>query len=397
MDAGARDGEAEQLSELIGAIYDCVLDPTRWDATLDAVRKLLDCANVMFSIIDLRANTIRAQKTLGIEPYWLAKLPEHIDEFAKLYHTAPDLLTRHIDEPLIPSRDGDWATVLANPYYLHWAKPQGLLDGIGMVLMRGPERRAELGFGRHESLGLVTDREVRLLRLLAPHLRRAVTITDLIDMKGLHADALSGVLDTLAVGILLVAEDGSILHANRAATNMLDRKAPIRSARGRLSAVDPRATDRLRRTIAVAAGDEPKMGASGIGMALREGSGKMATAHVLPLARGEIRTRLLPRAVAAVFVAADLQLPFGRLEAVAEAFGLTPAETRLLDRLVRGESIADAAAAMKVAVTTVKTHRSRLLSKTGARRQTGLISLVHRLVPTIQGIASVDRPGKSVD
>jgi DNA-binding CsgD family transcriptional regulator len=133
-------------------------------------------------------------------------------------------------------------------------------------------------------------------------------------------------------------------------------------------------------------------------MALREGSGKMATAHVLPLARGKIRTRLLPRAVAAVFVASELHLPFGRLDAVKEAFGLTPAETRLLERLTRGESIADAAAAMKVAVTTVKTHRSRLLSKTGARRQTNLVSLVHRLVPTIGGTetTAVDQPDKKI-
>jgi DNA-binding CsgD family transcriptional regulator len=87
--------------------------------------------------------------------------------------------------------------------------------------------------------------------------------------------------------------------------------------------------------------------------------------------------------VAAVFVASDLNLPFRRLDAVAEAFGLTPAETRVLDRLLHGDSIAEAAAAMNVAVTTVKTHRSRLLSKTGTRRQANLISLVHRLVPAL--------------
>jgi DNA-binding CsgD family transcriptional regulator len=165
---------------------------------------------------------------------------------------------------------------------------------------------------------------------------------------------------------------------------MLDRRTPIAAAQGRLRANDRHATDRLRRAVALAATDEPQIAAAGIGIALRGSAGEVATAHVLPLGGGEVRTRLLPRAVAAVFVASGLRLPFGRLEAVAEAFGLTPAETRLLDRLIRGESIADAAAAMNVAVTTAKTHRSRLLSKTGMRRQTGLISLVHRLVPAVR-------------
>jgi DNA-binding CsgD family transcriptional regulator len=169
---------------------------------------------------------------------------------------------------------------------------------------------------------------------------------------------------------------------------MLDRRKPIAMADGRLRAADPFATEGLRRAIGLAALDEPEIGASGIGMALGGGSGEAATAHVLPLARGDPRTGLLPRAAAAVFVASELQLHFARLEAVAEAFGLTPAETRLLERLVRGQSMTEAAAAMNIAMTTAKTHRTRLLSKTGAHRQAGLISLVHRLVPALGALAA---------
>jgi DNA-binding CsgD family transcriptional regulator/PAS domain-containing protein len=383
MSARAPDVDAERLSELIGAIYDCVLDPERWDATLDELRKFLDCANVALTVLDLQTDTFRVQKVLGIDPYWLAKVSEFSGDLAKLYHTVPDLLTRHIDNPISPSRDGDTAAVLTNPYYLHWARPQGLVDSIAMFLMRSAERLAELSLGRHESVGLITDREVRLLRLLAPHLRRAVTITDLIDIRSLEAAARASALDVLSVGVVLVARDGEILYANRAATGMLDRGRPIARVDGKLRAADPYATERLRRAIGHAAADECRVGSSGIGLALSGPPGEAATAHILPLARGEVRTRLMPRAIAAVFVAADVQLPFSTLQAVAEAFGLTPAETRLLDRLARGETIADAAAAMNVAVTTAKTHRSRLLAKTGVRRQPGLVSLVHRLVPAV--------------
>jgi DNA-binding CsgD family transcriptional regulator/PAS domain-containing protein len=386
MGADAGSFEAERLSDLIGAIYDCVLDPGLWDTTLDEVRKFLDCANVVLALLDLRTGSVRTQKARGIEPYWLAKTAEYSTDLTGFYRTAPDLLTRPIDEPLSPSRDGDRAAVLANRFYVEWMSPQGLIDAILMYLMRSPNRFAMVWLARHESVGLITDREVRLLRLLAPHLRRAVTITDLIDMKALEAASFGSALDTLAPGIVLVAEDGTILHANRTAASMLKRGAPIASSRGRLRATDPYAADRLHRVIALAADNETQVGASGIGIALAGSSGEVATAHVLPLARGDVRTRLLPRAVAAVFVASDLHLPFDRVDAIAEVFGLTPAETRLLDRLIRGDSIAEAAAALNVAVTTAKTHRSRLLSKTGTRRQTSLISLVHRLVPAVSAV-----------
>jgi DNA-binding CsgD family transcriptional regulator/PAS domain-containing protein len=390
MGADAGSFEAERLSDLIGAIYDCVLDPSRWDATLDEVRQFLDCANVVLALLDLRTDTVRLQKTLGIEPYWLAKMAEHSSDLAKLYRTVPDLLTRDIDEPI----QGDRKAILMDPYYVEWGKPQGLIDWIALFLMRSPNRFAKIWLARHESLGVITDREIRLLRLLAPHLRRAVTITDLIDMKSIEAEALDGTLDTLAVGILLVAEDGAILHANRAAASMLDRERPIAATLGKIRAGDLYTTDRLRSTIALAARNEGGIGASGIGIALSGPTGDVATAHVLPLARGDLRTRLMPRAAAAVFVASDLRLPLARLDAIAEAFGLTRAETRLLDRLVRGDSIADAAAAMSIAMTTAKTHRSRLLAKTRMRRQTSLISLVHRLLPPVgaadTGPADVD-------
>jgi DNA-binding CsgD family transcriptional regulator/PAS domain-containing protein len=376
--------DMERLSDLIGAIYDCVLDPGRWEATLDEIRRLLDCANCMLSVVDLRTGALRIQKMIGIDPAWAARIPDYAPDLVRLYLQVPDFHTRPIDHPFSPWRDVGGAALRTCRYYQEWAKPQGLIDAIGVHLIRSPDRMAELGLGRAERAGIIGEREHHLLRLLAPHLRRALTISDLIDMKSLEAEGLAGALDALTVGILLVGEDGVILHANRTAARMLDRRTPIAAAQGRLRANDRHATDRLRRAVALAAGDEPQIAAAGIGIALRGSTGEVATAHVLPLGSGEVRTRLLPRAVAAVFIASGLQLPFGRLEAVAEAFGLTPAETRLLDRLIRGESIADAAAAMNVAVTTAKTHRSRLLSKTGMRRQTGLISLVHRLVPAIR-------------
>jgi DNA-binding CsgD family transcriptional regulator len=303
---------------------------------------------------------------------------------AALYQSVPGYLTRPIDEPFCPSRDAR-ETLLKTRYYQEWAKPRGLVDAMSVLIMRNADRLAEVGLGRHESAGLITDREVGLMRLLAPHLRRALTISDLLEMKSIEAESLGGVLDQMAVGVLLVAEDGRILHANRAAAAMLERRTPIAAAKNMISAVDRRATARLRRIIALAAaGNEGEIGASGVGIALRGRADDVATAHVLPLARGDLRTRLLPAAVAAVLVASDLQLPLGRLSAFAEAFGLTPAETRLLDRLILCESIEEASAALNFARTTSKTHISRILVKTGTRRRPALMALVYRLAPALQ-------------
>jgi hypothetical protein len=44
----------QALSDLIGSIYDCALDPSRWDRTLADVRDALDCQGLMLGLNDLR-------------------------------------------------------------------------------------------------------------------------------------------------------------------------------------------------------------------------------------------------------------------------------------------------------------------------------------------------------
>jgi DNA-binding CsgD family transcriptional regulator len=242
---------------------------------------------------------------------------------------------------------------------------------------------ASCALGRHESAGLISEREVVLTRLIAPHLRRAVTISDLIDMKSLETGALGATLDALAIGVVLVAEDGAVVHANRAAERMFGQAGPIRSLRGHIGTGNAQATERLLRTIAIAAHGETEIGAAGIGMAL-DCDAAVATAHILPLACGDLRTRLMPHAAAAVFVASEERPVVDGLEAVAEAYGLTRSETRLLNRIVRGESLDEAAAALNVAKTTSRTHMARILAKTGTRRQTALLALVYRLAPAVR-------------
>ncbi len=388
--------DAERLSRLIGDIYDCVLDPTHWDETLDDVRALLDCANAILYVAELPSQQHRLEKMVGVDRHWAERLSRHVPDVAALHSLVEDFYTRPLDEPFVCSRDVPGPAWHANGYFLGWAQPQGIIDVIDTILIRRPNRVASCALGRHEHFGPIGEREVQLTRLLAPHLRRAVTISDLIDMKSFAAEALGSTLDALTVGVVLVDEGSAILHANCVAARMLEQDGPITVAGGRLQAAQPAATERLRRAIAIATRDETRIGAAGIGLALTERSGEIATAHVLPLARRSLRPRLETPAVAAVFVAPGASTPVAELTAVAEGFGLTPSEMRVLERLVFGDSITGAAEALGIATTTAKTHLARILAKTGARRQTTLLTLVNRLVPAVSAGESARESNESV-
>jgi DNA-binding CsgD family transcriptional regulator len=193
-------------------------------------------------------------------------------------------------------------------------------------------------------------------------------------------EALGGALDSIVIGVIIVAEQGRILHANQAAQRMLAAHSPIISLGGCLCALQPGLTKELRRAIATAQADANGIPGAGIGVPLVDKTMSAATAHVLPLACGGARTS----AAAAVFVTpASVALP-AEIGTVARIFSLTPAEARLLQHLVTGASLTEAATALGVTEATARTHRNHIFTKTGVSRRNDLLVLVTRLVPPIR-------------
>ena len=194
--------------------------------------------------------------------------------------------------------------------------------------------------------------------------RRCVAITELM------AEA----LNVLRCAVVLTNEHGAILHANRAAEHMLRDGGPIQSEQSILKATAPSAASELRSALALAARNEAGIGKTGLAIRLTEPDVPPVFAHVLPLTGSDFRTRLQPAAVAAVFIGAPPDAQEGA-DAVAAAFGLTSAETRVLASLFAGRTLAEAAATLGIAGTTAKTHLEHIFLKTGVTRQAELIRL----------------------
>ena len=148
------------------------------------------------------------------------------------------------------------------------------------------------------------------------------------------------------------------MHTNRAAEHMLRNGGPIQGARGILCAKAPSAVKELRSAIRLAAKDEVGIGKTGLAIRLTEPGLPPIFAHVLPMTGSDLRTRLQPDAVAAVFVGVAPDEQDGA-ETVAAAFGLTPAETWVLASLLAGRTLAKTAPALGIAATTAKMHLGR--------------------------------------
>ena len=93
------------LSQLIGSIYDCALDPTRWDETLPDIRDALDCYQLTLTLSDLRNDRLLMYKAAGLE-LDVQQLPKHVPE---IHSSLTEALTS------LPSLDDICG--LATPYH----------------------------------------------------------------------------------------------------------------------------------------------------------------------------------------------------------------------------------------------------------------------------------------
>jgi DNA-binding CsgD family transcriptional regulator len=92
----------------------------------------------------------------------------------------------------------------------------------------------------------------------------------------------------------------------------------------------------------------------------------------------ETLTGFAPCSGFVVFIDLEARLPAdGR--ALAKAFGLTPAETRLAVRFLAEESLEAAAEGLGISIDTARNQLKGVYQKTGVRRQGEVIALLSRL------------------
>jgi DNA-binding CsgD family transcriptional regulator/PAS domain-containing protein len=374
----------QDVSTLIGSIYDCALDPSRWEQTLDKLKGAFTGLTAMLHLNDLRHHRLLLHRTVGLERHALDLIAKHMPEInARLKH---DLASwPSLDEPHLISRHLPRAYVESSPYIQECLKPHGFCDVITYFLLHTPTRLGGLAFGRHERDGVFTERELELGRLLMPHVRRAVTISNALDVNAIKHARVTQLLDGLRCAVLMTNERGTVLYANRSAERMLRSGDLIQSARGILRAKTPSAATELRAAIRLAARDDAAIGKTGLAVRLSGLDVAPVFAHVLPMRGGELRIRLQPASVAAIFIGAPPDEQDGA-DAVAAAFGLTPAETGVLASLLVGRTLAATATTLGIAVATAKTHLEHIFSKTGVTRHADLMLLWARLAsPTGSG------------
>lgn len=370
---------ARELSDVIGAVYDCALDPLLWPATCRRISDLCESTGGGICVHDLRQMQNDQLFVFGYQPEFLEKLG-----------------AQYADSPMavsdVVANIGDVSALSMAQFHLHEGRffkevlePFGLQDMMWFPALRTGGRMASLHASRSNAAPRYQAHDVGLFNLLAPHVCRALAISDALDIRALRSEMLEKTLDGLAAGVFLTARDGRVVYMNRAAEKQIKAGTSLRLANHRLAPTDPAARAALSKAIDQSARDgaaDVRAGEHSVAVPDGVGGGYIAT--LLPIESGRRGGVLAPFAAStAVFMQDPIQAPAMPGEAFARLHKLTGGELRVLLSLSQGLGGMEVADMLGVSEATVRTHLQHMYSKTGTARQSDLLRLLSSSAPPL--------------
>ncbi|MBW8842186.1 MAG: helix-turn-helix transcriptional regulator [Sphingomonadales bacterium] len=362
----------ETLDWLIGQIYECALDPSLWNETIEQIR-------------------------LALCP------PEWRTAFLMLERRDPPSAKFIASTNVGPGVETTYSAVFAysNPWSQRtWPARNGQLIDTDEILPREELRKtglyknflAAMNVDRTlclmldrrdgERLGLLLigpgDRDLNMLRrglrILGPHIQRAVRISHRIASVEVAASAARAAASRSRYALISLDKHLNILSANDRVTHY-EETGLITTAGGKLAFVDPVGHQKLANMGLTGSLDD--LAFQAIDRSGRERP--VLCALIKPKAIPVIGGAIADAAMIITIGSGVGEAPVLGIDRLAQWFGLTPAEARVVGALMEGQTPQSYAASTGVSVNAVRFHLKHIFLKTETASQAQLVAKVAQM------------------
>jgi DNA-binding CsgD family transcriptional regulator len=372
--SGERGGPAvvtiDEFSRLVGEIYASATDPENWAVALADISRILDATGCA---IYIGAGTNRSMMS--------ATVPSEVSKsYIEHFHTI-DYVLGAVEKS--PGRliHGGQALIALKPhseFETDFMRPFELTDGLFMRLAVGTTPTSFIAPAPKGREPFDTAERVKVMGALVPHLEQALRTQEHLAQLGNGVGDITGVIDAIRHGIVIVGTARTVVHLNSAAERILTSGDGLCTRSGRVEATRTSTNAELQVSITRAC-VEPQNGCgSGDSFACSRPSGKRPyVIHVLPLEPAEN-----PSAARALVMIIDPeQEPEPPKMLLRRLFGLTNGEADVALLMLRGNGLKPIAADLALSMATVKTHLHHIFNKTDTHRQAELVRLLLGVIP----------------
>lgn len=358
----------------VDQIYAASVNPEAWGAAMEAIRRGFEASVVAFVAAAPSYRPIMANAGLPDEAR--ASYEEY---YGRIDHVAKRFQRRAtgLDEALPGGAFAPPEERRRSEFFRDWALPVGMGHGFvaGTAFWRADAINWLAVVGHPDQSRIEDDDNVRSLRLLLPHIRRAADLQTRMEDGPVQFASATDVLAQLRHAVALLRDGGTLSYVNPAGEVLLaNRDGLWIDHAGALHASRTADEAALRRLIWLATrGDDLGVRTGGRLLIAREASRLPLLLYIVPTNKESSFASAMAIAVdpqgRATISAADMQ----------EIFGLTRAEADTARRVVCGLGLQRVADEAGVTLSTVRVQLQRVFEKTGTHRQAELVRLVDSL------------------
>jgi DNA-binding CsgD family transcriptional regulator len=376
----------DPLLTVVGRVYDAVEHPERWPETIDAIGALIggrpDFWNAAHGNHDATFNgtvfEARCHGTLFLSRSDLQAVDAYAAEFGELIIRFLKIVFLSVLWSQKDVRAREAIGLRMTRRYLQALEP--LSDNSGS--RSGTSVARNLITALWEDGRMFSAEGLQSMRALAPHLDRAVRLQTSLSAADLRSDMVSGALDHLTLGVILVDNRGLPIWHNRRAQEILNRSDALRLSSTGLTGRTPGDTRALREVIkgAIASGTQGLLAIN------RDPDIRPLLLITIPLkpVRTSDVSHIHQLACGIVFMSDPDISDTPTIESLQRTFDLTHREAEMAIAVARGHGLKVAARTMGVAVTTARTQLQHAFEKTGTSHQAELAALVHQTLTRIR-------------
>jgi DNA-binding CsgD family transcriptional regulator len=177
--------EIEQFSALLAEIYSASLDPSLGTRVLEKICAFVPAAVSNIFVQDGVTKRANVGFASGLEAAWNEL---YLTKYVNLNPVFPALLFCEAGEILCSSSIVPAAQMAQTLFYREYLQPQGLGEVVGVVLEKCATGCAVFSIILTGSLGRVEEKTFQRVRLLIPHVQRAVFVGKTVDPPRIAAE-----------------------------------------------------------------------------------------------------------------------------------------------------------------------------------------------------------------
>lgn len=371
----------EQFAEVTSILFAAALDPTRWQEFLDRVSTHLGVIQTHIYGYDVASRLGLDMLHHGYDDSFMQSYSDHygaMNTWASGLHRAP------IGQVVTSAECYPEEELFKTEFYNDWVRPQNdVRTGAGVVLVKDASRIFLMGGNMQQRHAGHEQDWVDTLRLLAPHMRRALEISRTMFDSSIQVIAAQKFNAAPAGGALLaLTATRQAIYANAAARTLAETGTMLRySTLGRLHFRDPDLDAALQLALD---GMRSRSVAPSASLQTRRPDGRVASIRFARIEGDLLTTRPLgmvsgtsePHLLVSVSALAETG---GSGQMLRHGFGLTESEIQVASLIAEGMSPREIAEARQVSIHTVRDQIKSALSKTGSHRQAELARLLREL------------------